>query len=426
MPKDNNFQHAKYTRSNPGDRVAYLAFQEGHTYQSPEWCASMGEVSKRLREAGVRGMLFINGLPYGDLFGVGRLDEVGGLKRGYSRGIPGIESLLTLLRPETNDIVSASDTLKPPLVNSPEVQKQLDVLANDAGNFSSESMAMFQRAIDQHDQRERPLRLGRFVWSSQHHHFGRAKAAFDLIEFLERWAQELTVSANERLVVHAHGHAGQMLSLVSNLIAPGESSNRQILFQVLAAHYERTHDAEVTTDRLETLYRKLTEQPFLGGAALDVVTYGMPVRGGWETGGLGHLLHVVNHRTVRSDGKQWLAKMELPQIAWELPLVSGGDYVQQLAVAGTDSVPGLPQDELVNQELREIVEPYDGFERWLECARRGTRCQNDGSCLLVDYQVNGESSPRSHLFGHACYTEKRAMLFNMTELTNRLYYSESK
>ncbi|WP_447970155.1 hypothetical protein [Nitrospira sp. M1] len=421
MPQDNNFQHAKYSRSNPGDRVAYPVFQEGERYESPGWFASMGQNAKRLSDAGVRGMVFVSGLPYGDLFGVGRLDEVGGLKRGYSRGIPGIESLLTLLRPASNQILSESDTLKPPLANAPEVQRQLDVLANDAGNFSSESMAMFQRAIDQHDQRERPLRLGRFVWSSLNHHLGRVKAAFDLIEFLEQWAQELSLSANERLVVHVHGHAGQVLSLMSNLIARGESSNRQILFQVLAAHYERTHDAEVTTDRLETLYRKLTEQPFLGGAALDVVTYGTPVRGGWETDGLGHLLHFVNHRPVRGDGKQWLAKMELPQIAWELPIVSGGDYVQQLALAGTDVVPALQQDELVIQELCEIVEPYDGFERWLECARRGTRCQNDGSCLLVDYHVDGESSPRTHLFGHACYTEKRAMLFNTTELVNRLY-----
>jgi len=420
MPQDNNFQHAKYSRSNPGERVAYPVFHEGECYESPEWCVSMGQMAKRISESGVRGMLFVSGLPYDDLFGVGRLDEVGGLKRGYSRGIPGIESLLTLLRPASNQIVSASDTLKPPLTNSPEVQKAVDLIAKDVGNFSSESVAIFQQAIDQCDQKESRLRLGRYVWSSQNHHFGRVKAAFALIEFLDHWAQELSLLANERLVVHAHGHAGQVLSLVSNLIAPGESSNRQILFQVLAAHYERTQDAEVRTDRLETLYRKLTEQPFLGGAVLDVVTYGTPVRGGWEVEGLGHLLHFVNHRPVRGDGKQWLAKMELPQIAWELPLVSGGDYVQQLAVAGTDIVPELPQDELVNQELGEIVEPYDGFERWLECARRGTRCQNDGKCFLVDYQVDGEASPRAHLYGHACYTEKRAMLFNTSELVNQL------
>jgi len=420
MPPDNNFQHAKYSRSNPGDRVAYPVFQEVERYESSGWLASMGEMAKRMSGAGARGMLFVSGLPYDDLFGVDRLDEVGGLKRGYSRGIPGIESLLTLLRPASNHVVTTSDTLKPPLVNSPDVQKELDRAAKDVGNFSAESVAMFQHAIDQHDQEERRLRLGRYVWSSQNHHLGRVKAAFDLIEFLEQWAQELSLSTSERFVIHAHGHAGQVLSLVSNLIAPGESSNRQILFQVLAAHYERTHDAEVTTDRLESLYRKLTEQPFLGGAVLDVVTYGTPVRGGWEVEGLGHLLHFVNHRPVRGDGKQWLAKMELPQIAWELPLVSGGDYVQQLAVAGTDIVP-MPQDELVNQELREIVEPYDGFERWLECARRGTRCQNDGKCLLVDYLVNGEASPRAHLYGHACYTENRAMLFNTSEIVNRLY-----
>ena len=123
-------------------------------------------------------------------------------------------------------------------------------------------------------------------------------------------------------------------------------------------------------DRLESIYRGLTEQPFLNGAQLDVVTYGTPVRGGWDTSGIGHLMHFVNHRPVRSDGKQWLAKMELPQVAWEIPMLSGGDYVQQLAVAGTDHSLESSTQELVNQEIREILEPYDGFERWLECARR--------------------------------------------------------
>ena len=328
-----------------------------------------------------------------------------------------MESLLSLLRPDSNGIIDKSDSLTLPLVNHAEGHGRVDKLAHDAGNFASESISAFQQAADQHASGR--LQLERYVWPSINHHVGRVKAALGLIDFIEKWAKTLSLSSDERLLVQAHGHAGHLLSLISNLITPEESSSRQILFQVLANHYERTQDPEVSTDRLESLYRQLTEQPFLGGAALDVVTYGTPVRGGWDTTGIGHLLHFVNHRPVRGDGKQWLAKMELPQIAWEIPMLSGGDYIQQLAVAGSDHILDSPDQDLLNQELREILEPYDGFERWLECARRGTRCQNDGTSLLVDYQVTGEElPPRAHLFGHGCYTEKRSMLFQTTQVCN--------
>ena len=115
--------------------------------------------------------------------------------------------------------------------------------------------------------------------------------------------------------------------------------------------------------------------------------------------------------------------MDLPQIAWEIPMIAGGDYVQQLAVAGTDAVPGSEEEQFVNQELREVVEPYDGFERWLECARRGTRCASDGQCLLVDYKVAGDVPSQEHLYGHACYTKNNALLFNTLQIVNRLYPS---
>ena len=419
MPVENNFQHARYSRSNPGDRVSYPIFQEGDSFGSEGWLMKMGQSAKHLEKSGVRGVLFLGGFPFIDLFGVGRLDEVGGLKRGYSRGIPGMESLLTLLRPTSNGIVRDDEKLTPPLGSDQETLEEVDRIADDVGNFSSESVAAFQRAVDEHGGGH--IHIDRYMWTSVNHHLGRVKAALNLIEFLAAWTKNISLAPDERVLLQAYGHAGQLLSLISNLINPEESLNRQILFQVLANHHERTRDPEVTSDRLENVYHMVTEPSFLGGTTLDIVTYGTPIRGGWDTTGIGHLLHFVNHRPLRGDGKPWLAKMELPQIAWEIPMISGGDYVQQLSVAGSDCALDSTQDELVNQELREILEPYDGFERWLECVRRGTRCQNDGKCLLVDYQVNAEGSPRSHLFGHGCYSQKRSMLFNTSQIVEHLY-----
>ena len=91
MPQSNNFQHAKYSRSNPGERVSYPTFEPGAPLDSPAWNQAMGQVGTQLSGAKVKGVLFLSGHPFGDLFGAARLDEVGGLKRGYSRGISGLE-----------------------------------------------------------------------------------------------------------------------------------------------------------------------------------------------------------------------------------------------------------------------------------------------------------------------------------------------
>ena len=64
----------------------------------------------------------------------------------------------------------------------------------------------------------------------------------------------------------------------------------------------------------------LSSSAMLNGATLDIVTFGMPVRYGWDPSGLGKLLHIVNHRSMRTDGKTWLSKMELPQITMEMPI----------------------------------------------------------------------------------------------------------
>ncbi|MCA9473844.1 MAG: hypothetical protein KC594_17405, partial [Nitrospira sp.] len=263
MPHDNNFQHSKYSRTNPGERVLYPVYQEGKSVGSPGWIAGMGESIDRMIKSGVRGVLFMSGNPYSDLFGSGRLDEVGGLKRGYSRGIPGIESLLSLLRPDSNGIGNADD-VQLPLRNAPECWGKLDNAVQDVGNFSSAYINAFQGTVDSTAQGS--LRVARYLWSNVNHHLGRAKAVLELLEYLEDWAKEQSFQPNERLLVQAHGHAGQLLSILSNLVMSEESSNRQILFQVLSAHHDRTGDPDLNPDRLERLYRRLTEQTFLGGA----------------------------------------------------------------------------------------------------------------------------------------------------------------
>jgi hypothetical protein len=108
----------------------------------------------------------------------------------------------------------------------------------------------------------------------------------------------------------------------------------------------------------------------------------------------------------------------------EMPIAWGGDYVQQLALAVTDALPASPEAKAANKAVWEIVEPYDGFERWLECVRKCVRCANDGQCLLVDYKDStGSSNPGDHFYGHAAYTRLNNLLFNTTEIVGALYSS---
>lgn len=124
MPQINNFQHAQYSRSNPGERVSYPTFEPEDPIGSPAWKEAMAKVGTQLARSQVKGVLFMNGHPFSDVFGAARLDEVGGLKRGYSRGISGLESLLALLRPATNGIGKSEDPIHLPLpmVNRPTMR----------------------------------------------------------------------------------------------------------------------------------------------------------------------------------------------------------------------------------------------------------------------------------------------------------------
>lgn len=413
MPVGNNFQHSEYDRKDPGQRVGYRELPAGAPPDSPPWQDAMAGLGKRMAGAGVRAVVFFHGTHLSsDLFGTGRLDEAGGLKRGYSRGIPGMEALLALMRQETNGVPAMPAGATPPYANDDATRKLLDEQAGDTGNFTNAYVELFTKAVNR--DAPRPIVCARHLWSCEQHHLGRTEAAVRLLHRLRALCAEHGLGGGDRILVQAHGQAGLVLALLSNFMASGRSAARDAVLKGLKAFVQ---NGEIAL--LESIG---PGGGLLNGAIPDVVTFGTPVRYGWDPSGLGKLLHVVNHRMMRTDGKRWLAKMELPQITMEMPIAWGGDYVQQLAVACSDAATTSEQAKAANKALWELLEPWDGFERWLECARRTTRCQNDGQCLLVDYKDStGSTSARDHLYGHAAYTRANAMLFNTDEIVQALY-----
>lgn len=422
MPAGNNFQHSLYSRADPGARVTYGDLTVGASPDSAAWHDAMAGFGIQMDQAGVRAVIFLHGTYLNsDLFGIQRLDEVGGLKRGYSRGIAGLDALLSLMREGDNGVPVLKDGPRPPFPDDEGTKNLLDTHARDAANFPHAYVELFRKAVNR--DLPRAIDCRRRLWSSEHHHLGRAHAAVQVLAELHALVREQRLTGSDRILVQAHGHAGLVMALVSNLLAPGPSGAREVFFQVLKDSAKQTNR---TVERIQQVEAALTSDTPLNGVALDVVTFGTPIRYGWDPSGLGKLLHIVNHRPMRTDGKRWLAKMELPQITMEMPIAWGGDYVQQLAVAGSDAMPTTPEAKAANKALWELLEPYEGFERWLECTRKAIRCQNDGRCLLADYKDSTPtSSAKDHIYGHAAYTRMNAMLFNTRTITSTLYHPGS-
>lgn len=420
MPNENNFQHDELSRKSPGERLATAELTGGALPESPAWFDSMADCGTRLARAGVRAVLFLHGSIHGsDVFGMQRLDEVGGLKRGYSRGVSGVDALLAAMREGGNGIPALPGGLKPPLSNNDATRKMVDDQVGEAGNFTNAYVALFQQAINKH--LSQPIACRRTLWASEHHHLGRAAAAVRLLHELRTLCEIQKLGKGDRILVQAHGQAGLVLALASNLLCPSPITKRPKLLGLLAAYAEQNGQADLAA-KVRHIEPLLADHSLLNGATLDVVTMGTPVRYGWDLSGMGSLLHIVNHRNLRTDGKTWLSKMELPQVTMEMPIAWGGDYVQQLAVAGSDALPTTEAAKAVNKAVWEMVEPYDGFERWLECARRAVRFPSEGGCLLVDYKdCTNSTNILEHYYGHAAYSRLNAMLFNTSEIIRSLY-----
>ncbi len=420
MPIENNFQHDELSRKSPGERLTTADLTPDVEPGSPAWLDAMAQCGTQLSQAGIRAVIFLHGSIIGaDIFGMQRLDEVGGLKRGYSRGVSGVDALLAAMREGSNGIIPLPGHIKPPLANDDATKKLLDDQVGDAGNFTSASVYQFQKAVNRNV--SKTITCLRILWSSEHHHLGRATAAVRLLDDLRELCEGQKLAAGDRILIKAHGQAGLVLALVSNLLCPSPISGRPKLLSLLSTYAAQSNqpDLSAAIKRIEPL---LETGSLLNGATLDAATFGTPVRYGWDPSGLGKLLHIVNHRNMRTDGKTWLSKMELPHITMEMPIAWGGDYVQELAVAGSDTVPVTDAAKAANKALWELVEPFDGFERWLECARRAIRIPSEGLGILADYKDStGSTNVRDHYYGHAAYTRLNAMLFNTTTIVRTFY-----
>jgi hypothetical protein len=286
----------------------------------------------------------------------------------------------------------------------------VDGLLKDNGNYTAEYAAALGRALNADG--GPPIPVETHTWSGQNHHLGRADAAVALIDKLT----SLRLPPDGRILLWCHSHAGNVAALLTNLVA-GDDNAVDAFFEAAKCHYRIPflgyYDLPVWP-AVEQLLRA-GDRPIIRHP-LDIVTFGTPIRYGWNLRGLGKLLHVINHRTPGD-------RAEYPRTIDDVLRATGGDYVQHLGIAGTNTppIPLALRSWLADRRLHELLQPSGLSPLTLhDRLRLGCRVPDAGETLLVDYGDPGVRNLRT-LTGHWQYTERKWLPFHAAEVVRRLY-----
>lgn len=288
-----------------------------------------------------------------------------------------------------------------------------DRVLGETGNYTVEYAKLFEKSIQVPGQRQLPVRL--FSWSSENHHIGRADGAVRLIAELAA----LNLEPGQRILLWGHSHAGNVFALASNLLS-GDAETVKQFFDAAQVYYRwpLLGCVDIPLWRrvrllLESPRRPLAENP------MDIVTFGTPIRYGWDSGGYAKLLHFINHRPVPGLPEY---RAQVPSELDALLTAKGGDYVQQLGIAGTNLVPNPMwwRTWLADYRLDRLLEPDTSTLDLPERCELGMRVPNEGTTLLVDYGEPDESVAKHHA-GHAVYTQSKWMHFHAQQTAHEFY-----
>lgn len=283
--------------------------------------------------------------------------------------------------------------------------------SHDAGNYTLAFAQLLEHSLRRGND-EIQVRL--VHWSGEHHHLGRADAAVRLIDELAA----LELPPETRAMIWGHGQAGNVLALLAGLLST-DAAMRDRFFAAAQIHYRLPATGIIDIPvwhRVRQLLRRdgdgLSQRP------LDLVTFGTPLRYAWSHRAADNLLHFIHHRPA-GDGQPHLAP--LPRRIDELRSAASGDYVQQLAVAGTDGAPSrfAWRSWLADRRLGALFDAEVNHATVGERLACGMRVPDAGTTLLVDY--GPPSGPVcEHLAGHAVYTRRDWLMFHAEQIAQRL------
>lgn len=282
-----------------------------------------------------------------------------------------------------------------------ERKEWFDQFAHDSGNYTEEFATQLSQLTSSV---ERPLPVRRFAWSGENHHLGRAEGAVLLLHELLLAAER----GERRLMLWGHSHAGNVFALMTNLLS--DEREAALRFFEATRRFAPANDQSLpTAAEWARVRRALLEEDLLRTIRLKLVTFGTPVRYGWETSGYESLLHLIHHRPA--DGFP-ADRAPFPFTLEDLRLARHGDYIQQLGIAGTNFVPFVFSWRNWVTERRLSLLLQGGQRRFAPPPfPLGVRVPDEGRTLLVDYP-DDERHLRRELFGHAVYTRPEFLLFH--------------
>ncbi len=407
MPRQNRFQHQPYVAWESPPIPTSVAVVK------PDQVADV-DVGETLRRLRVRHVILVHGTFVGDdPFGLAqKLDEL-------------TEAVPPMLRPVVKAVALESWGRVLRGIN----QKFGDRVLGETCSFREDYLDDFRALL-----KTAEPAVERFDWSSGNEHLARAEAAVRLFNRLTTLPID---PASDRVLLWGHSHAGNVFALLSNLLA----NDREAVEQFFAAANQVVESRAEWQQARERLASAPTPHPLAKGLCL--VTFGTPVRYGWDRDGYARLLHIVHHRPVEGL-LEFLAKPALPQLLEEVLVAKHGDWVQSFGIAGSDLAPlGRERRELnaklgelleaglvrpnvtaqsmllehlpvsVRQHVQEILTDLLILrERW-QC---GSRVPADGDAAwLFDY---GEAETAR--FGHGVYTKRAWLPFHATRIAQWL------
>ena len=214
-----------------------------------------------------------------------------------------------------------------------------------------------------------------------------------------------------------HSHAGNVFAIATNLLA-ADAAQRESFFAAGRCYYRQRWFGGLSKpvwDRVRQLLELPRDSRRL--PQLDLVTFGTPIRYGWDTDGYAKLLHFVYHRPrpgVSEHRTTWPPSVE------DLFQATDGDYVQQFGIAGTNLMPagvGL-RSWLADLRLARLLQPGLRRRDLLSRLKTGQRVPDEGETLLVEYP----DGPAARQFaGHAIYTRLIWLPFHAMEVARRFY-----
>jgi hypothetical protein len=348
VPPGNGFRHQVYG-GEPAN-ATYARITAPAPVGDAAWIEQgLGPLGGLLRRAGVRSVWLVHGTFAGT-------DAVG-LFRMLARLVPGPARGLAAWRKRT-----------------------VDALVGDAGNYTDAFARELEAGLNLGHTGAR-LSVHRFAWTGENHHLGRADAAVNLLEKLLDEAAGTTDDPG-RVLVWAHSHGGNVLALVTNLLRATPALRRRF-FQAARSHHRRSDRGGIDLPAWPRLEERL-ERGAPALPALDIVTFGTPVRYGWDVDVGARLLHVVNHRPVPGLPEY---RPRFPPRLEAVLHATDGDVIQQVGIAGTDFPPPFLfwRARFANRRLRSLLERGVARQRLFARLESGTRVAADGITLLVDY-----------------------------------------